>query len=75
MKKINKFFHRIWRGWFPHYMLYITHRGTEYTIYVTDFRKLSPRKISGKNKDGEYFEFISNDPMDYFYEEYRDNLN
>ena len=74
MKKIKKFFCRLWRSWFPHHVLYITHRGTEYTIYVTDFKKLGPKKISGYNKDGEYFEFISIEPMDYFIEEYRDDL-
>ncbi len=71
---MKKFFKRLWRGWFPHYYLYVTHRGKEYALHVTDFKKLSPKKISGYNKDGEYFEFISIEPMDYFIEEYRDDL-
>jgi hypothetical protein len=52
----------------------VTHRGVEHAIYVTDFKKLSPKKISGYNKDKEYFEFISVEPMEYFIEEYRDDL-
>jgi hypothetical protein len=71
MKQVIK---RTWRGWFPHYYLYVTHRGKEHAIYVTDFKKLSAKKISGYNKDGEYFEFISTEPMEYFIEEYRDDL-
>lgn len=26
------------------------------------------------NEDGEYFEFVSTEPMEYFIEEYRDDL-
>ena len=43
-------------------------------MYVKDFKKLSPKKIAGYNKDGEYFELISVEPMGYFVEEYRDDL-
>jgi hypothetical protein len=71
---MKKFFKRIWRGWFPHHYLYVTHRGKEYALHVTKFKKLSAKKISGFNKDGEYFEFISIEPMDYYIEEYRDDL-
>jgi hypothetical protein len=71
---MKKFFKRLWRGWFPHHYLYVTHRGKEHSVYVTDFKKLSPKKISGYNKDGEYFEFISIEPMEYLIEEYRDDL-
>ena len=71
---MKKFFRRLWRSWFPHYYLYVTHRGNEHSIYVTDFKKLSPKKISGYNKDGEYFEFVSVEPMEYFIEEYKDDL-
>jgi hypothetical protein len=71
---MKKFFKRIWRKLFPHYVLYVTHRGKAYSIYVTDFKKLSAKKISGYNKDKEYFEFISTVAMDYFYEEYKDDL-
>jgi hypothetical protein len=71
---MKKFFKRILRSWFPHYYLYVTHRGIEYSIYVTDFKKLSPKKISGYNKDKEYFEFISTEPMEYLIEEYKDDL-
>ena len=65
---------RIWRTWFPHYYLYVTHRGNEYSLYVAKFKDLSPKKISGYNKDGEYFELISAEPMSYFIEEYKDDL-
>jgi hypothetical protein len=43
-------------------------------MHVTKFKKLSPKKIAGWNKDGEYFELISLEPMDYFVEEYKDDL-
>lgn len=43
-------------------------------MHVTSFKKLSAKKISGYNKDGEYFELISVDPMDYFIEEFKDDL-
>lgn len=71
MKKLLK---TLWRKMFPHYYLYVTHRGKEHTIYVTDIKKLSPKKISGYNKDGEYFEFISVEPMEYLLEEYKDDI-
>lgn len=71
---MKKFFKRMWRGWFPHYYLYVTHRGNEYSLHVAKFKDLSPKKISGYNKDGEYFELISAEPMSYYIEEYRDDL-
>jgi len=71
---MKKFFKRLWRSWFPHHYLYVTHRGKEYAMHVTSFKKLSAKKISGYNKDGEYFELISVEPMDYFIEEYKDDL-
>jgi hypothetical protein len=43
-------------------------------MHVTSFKKLSPKKIAGWNKDKEYFELISTEPMDYFIEEYKDDL-
>lgn len=43
-------------------------------MHVKKFKKLSPKKIAGWNKDDEYFELISFEPMDYFVEEYKDDL-
>ena len=71
---MKNFFKRVWRSWFPHHYLFVTHRGKEHIIYVTDFKKLTPKKISGYNKDKEYFEFISAEPMEYFIEEFKDDL-
>jgi hypothetical protein len=56
-------------------MLYVHHRGKDRTIHVKDFKKISPKKITGTNIQGEYFEIASKDAMDYFYEEYKDDLN
>lgn len=71
---MKKFFRKIWRGWFPQHMLYVTHRGKERVIHVKDFKKVSPKKITGTNIQGEFFELHSVEPMDYFIEEYRDDL-
>ena len=71
---MRKFIRRIWRLIFPQYILYINHRGKERTIHVKNFKKVSPKKINGTNIQGESFEIASKDAMDYFYEEYRDDL-
>jgi len=65
---------RIWRWWNPQYTLEVTHRGKEYEIHVVEFKKRSPKKLSGINQYGEYFELVSNEPMDYYIEEYREDL-
>ena len=65
---------RIWRTWFPHYYLYVTHNSKEYSVHVKKFKKLSPTKISGYDKEDEYFEFFSSVPMCYYIEEYKDDL-
>lgn len=68
------FFRRIWRSLFPQYMLYVDHRGKEREIHVKEFKKKSPKRIAGVNIQGESFEIISVEPMDYYIEEYRDDL-
>lgn len=64
----------MWRSFFPQHILYVTHRGKERKIHVKDFKKVSPKKISGTNIYGEAFELHSVEPMDYFIEEYKDDL-
>jgi hypothetical protein len=71
---MRKFFRRIWRSWFPQHILYVNHRGAERVIHVKDFKKRTPRRIVGVNLDGEEFEINSVEPMDYYIEEYRDDL-
>ena len=71
---MKRYFRKLWRMLFPQYMLYVHHRGKDRTIHVKDFKKVSPKKITGTNIQGEYFEIASKDVMDYFYEEYKDDL-
>ena len=71
---IKKFFRRIWRNFFPQHMLYVHHRGQDRTIHVKEFHKRSPKRITGVNIQGEEFEIVSVEPMDYYIEEYRDDL-
>lgn len=68
------FFRRIWRSIFPQHILYVDHRGKERRIHVKSFSKRSPKRIAGVNIHGEEFEIISVEPMDYYIEEYRDDL-
>lgn len=68
------FFKRFWRSMFPEYILQVTHRGQERIIHVKEFKKLTPKRIKGVNKAGEEFEMVSNEPMEYFMEEYRKDL-
>ncbi len=74
MKRFKRLIYRVWRSMFPQHILYVYHRGKDRVIHVKDFKKISPKKISGTNIQGEYFEIVSKDAMDYFYEEYRDDL-
>lgn len=59
---------------FPQYILQVTHRGVERRIHVTKFTKKNPKKLAGVNIDGESFEMTSTEPMDYYVQEYRDDL-
>ena len=71
---MRKFLRRIIRAFWPEYILYVTHRNKERIIHVAEFKKVSPKRIKGIKKTGEEFELISVDPMDYYIEEYRDDL-
>lgn len=71
---MKKFFKKLWRSWNPQYILQVTHRGIDRRIHVVDFKKRSPKKLSGTNIDGEYFELTSLEPMDYYIQEYKDDL-
>jgi len=71
---MKKFFRRLWRSWFPHYILEVTHRGVNRRIFVTEFIKKTPKAIIVVNDQGERVELISVEPMDYYIEEYRDDL-
>jgi hypothetical protein len=71
---MRKLFRRWWRSMFPQYILQVTHRGVERRIHVVKFTKKTQKKLAGVNSDGETFELISTEPMDYYIEEYRDDL-
>jgi hypothetical protein len=68
------FFRRLWRSMFPQYILFVDHRGNERVIHVKSFSKRSPKRIAGVNMEGESFEIVSVEPMEYYIEEYRDDL-
>jgi len=65
---------KIWRSFFPWYVLELTHRGNDIQIIVRDFKKKTPKLISGWDNEGKWFELRSDTPMDYFIEEYTDDL-
>lgn len=69
-----KIFKKIWRSWFPWYVLEVEYRGSTKRIIVKDFKKKTPKHIKGINSDGESFELKSETPMDYFITEYRQDL-
>ena len=71
---MKKLFMRWWRSMFPQYILEVTHRGINRRIHVTKFTKKTPKRLAGVNIEGETFELISTEPMDYYVEEYRDDL-
>jgi len=71
---IKLFFRRLWRYFFPQYVLYITHRKAKKVIYVKKFHKKTAKRITGITTSGAEFELVSTDPMDYYIEEYRDDL-
>lgn len=65
---------RWWRSIFPQYILEVTHRGAERRIHVVKFTKKTQKRLTGINIEGEIFEIISVEPMDYYIEEYKDDL-
>jgi len=67
-------FTKLWRYFNPWYILEVNHRGKERRIIVKDFKKKTPKHISGTNSDDEFFELKSETPMDYYIEEYREDL-
>ena len=69
-----KWFKRLVRGWNPWYTLEVTHRGKIQRIIVKDFKKKTPKILSGWDADGKWFELVSTEPMDYFIEEYTEDL-
>ncbi len=71
---MKRFLKLVYRKVFPEHYLYVVHNSKEYAIHVKKFKKISPTKISGYNKDGEYFEIFNSTPMNYYIEEYRDDL-
>lgn len=71
---MRKFFKRLSRAFWPEHILYVTHRGKEHNIHVKEFKKLTPKRIKGVKKTGEEFELVSLEPMDYYIEEYREDL-
>jgi hypothetical protein len=52
----------------------VQHRGKQQTIHIKSLRKKTPTKITGVNMQGEEFEIVSATPMDYYLEEFRDDL-
>jgi hypothetical protein len=71
---MRMFFRRIWRYFFPHYVLQVTHRRTKKVIYVKKFHKKTAKRITGVTTQNTEFEIVSVDPMDYYIEEYRADL-
>jgi hypothetical protein len=69
-----KFFKKLYRAFFPEFILNVTHRGDDRKIHVKNFKKLSPKRISGVTKGNQEFDMVSNEPMDYYIIEYRDDL-
>lgn len=59
---------------FPEYILFVSHMGENRTIHVKSFSKRSPKRIAGINIYGESFEIVSVEPMEYYIEEYKDDL-
>jgi len=71
---MRMFFRRLWRYFFPRYVLHITHQRTKKVIYVKKFYKKTPKRITGITTDDAEFEIVSVNPMDYYIEEYRADL-
>jgi len=71
---MRMFLKRIWRDLNPWYKLEVTHRGVERKIIVKEFKKKTPKLITGYDLNGEWFELRSDEPMDYYIEEFTDDL-
>lgn len=71
---MKMFFKRLYRSFFPEYILYVNHRGEDRIIHIKDLKKITPKVIKGVTVDDETFEIFSNEPMDYYLVEYRDDL-
>jgi hypothetical protein len=71
---MKMFFKRLYRAFFPEYIIYVNHRGKDRTIHIKDLKKVSPKVIKGITKDDEAFEIFSNEPMDYYLVEYKEDL-
>ena len=71
---MRKAVQRFIRSLNPWYRLEVTHRGLERKIIVKEFQKKSPKLITGYDLEGEWFELRSDTPMDYYIEEYTDDL-
>ena len=71
---MKRWFYKLWRSWNPWYVLEVDHRGKSRRIVVSDFKKKTPKHISGRTSEGEWFELKSDTPMDYYVEEYREDL-
>ena len=67
-------FKRLIRNFNPWYILEVTHRGKDRRIIVKDFKKKTPKLLSGYDAEGKWFELKSETPMDFYLEEYRDDL-
>lgn len=71
---MKKTFNKWWRSMFPQYILEVTHRDVKRRIHVVKFTKKTQKKLAGVNIEGESFELISTEPMDFYVQEYRDDL-
>lgn len=71
---MTKLFRSLWRYFNPCYRLEVTHRGIDRKIIVKQFQKKTPKLITGYDSEGEWFELRADEPMDYYIEEYTDDL-
>lgn len=65
---------RLWRYFFPRYILHVTHDKKEYVVNVKRFTRKSTKVIAGVDTNDEHFEFVSANPLDYYIKENRDDL-
>lgn len=71
---MKDFFKKLSRKFNPWYILEVTHRGRERRMIVKEFKKKTPKHISGINVNDEFFELRSEEPMDYYVEEYKADI-
>jgi PIN domain nuclease of toxin-antitoxin system len=55
-------------------VLHITHRKAKKVVHVKKFHKKTAKRITGITTAGAEFELVSVEPMEYYIEEYRDDL-